>query len=85
MSTVEVGETKQFFVCSERLIGQVVRCAMMRLTSDSQPARAARGEGKAIPQHKIPLHKCRAPLAVLKRPIAHIARRGLWSVAVLRV
>lgn len=83
---VEVGETKQFFVCSERLIGQVVRCVMMRLTSDSQPARAARGEGKAIiPQHKTPLHKCRAPLAVLKRPIANIARRGLWSVAVPRV
>lgn len=59
---------------------------MMRLTSDSQPARAARGDGKAIPQHKNTLAQVqstpRYPEEASIANIANIARRGLWSVAV---
>lgn len=69
-----------------------MRCAMMRLTSDSQPARAARGDGKAlkaIPQHKNTLAQVqstpRCPEEASIANIANIARRGLWSVEVSRV
>ena len=63
-----------------------MRCAMMRLTSDSQPARAARGDRRAIPQHKRTLAQVQStPRYPEEASIANIARRGLWSVAVSRV